>query len=117
MRAFTTIFICGAVLILAGCKSESRTGIDPVQELAAAKVAAVPLPATTPFDSLPGERAAYLEAYRDGYRSGLVSLNVLIGQPAVGDSFYSARTNGWQTGVSAGFSAHFTEVMQKGHQQ
>jgi|SRR5690242_18573040 len=117
MRAFTIILVCGAVLILAGCKSEPQTGIDPAQELAAAKVAVVPLPATTPFDSLPSERAAYLEAYRDGYRSGLVSLNVLIGQPAVGDSYYSARTNGWRSGVTAGFSAHFAEVMQKGHQQ
>ena len=52
MRAFTTILICVAVLMLAGCKSESQTDIDPVEELAAAKVAEVPLPATTPFDSL-----------------------------------------------------------------
>ena len=117
MRLFATSLICWAVLTLAGCKSQPQAGIDPAQELAAARVAEVPLPATTPFDSLPDEQAAYLEAYCDGYRSSLVSLNVLIGQPAVGASYYSARTNGWQAGVSAGFGNHFAEVMHKGHQQ
>src|SRR6185369_12824691 len=109
MRSFATILICLAVLTLAGCKSQSQTGVDLSQKLAAARGAEVPLPATTPFDSSPNERAAYLEAYCDGYRSGLVSLNVLIGQPVVGTSYYSARTNGWQTGVSAGFAKTFTK--------
>lgn len=117
MRLFATILICWTVLILAGCKSRSQTGIDPAQELAAANVVEIPLPAPTPFDSFPSERAAYINAYRDGYRSGLVSVNVLIGWPAVGDRFYSVRTNGWRASVSAGFSAHLAEVMQEKDRQ
>jgi hypothetical protein len=113
MRSFFTILICFASLAFTGCKSQSQTGVDASQQLAAARIAEVPLPAATPFDSLPNERTAYLEAYRDGYRSGLVSLSILIGYPAIGDSFYSVRTYGWHSGASAGFGAHTQEIFSK----
>jgi len=110
MRLLSTLLTCLAVMALAGCKSHSEGSTDPLQELAAARIAEVPLPAATPCDSSSYARAAYLEAYRDGYRSGLVPLNVLIGSPAIGDNYYSARTNGWAAGASAGLSAYSKEI-------
>src|SRR4051794_9606823 len=66
--------LCFAVSMgLVGCHSQpQKSSYDPMQQLAAARIAHVPLPATTPFDSAPDARAAYLDAYREGYRSGLV---------------------------------------------
>ena len=107
MRYFITLLSIAAVVTLTACSSTKQTGAhDPVEQLAAARIAEVPLPVATPFDATPDARAAYLESYRDGYRSGLVSFNVLFGYPAEGASYYAARTNGWHTGGAAGFSAH-----------
>jgi len=81
-----------------------------MQQLDAARNADVPVPSATPFDSAPEPRAAYLAAYGDGYRSGLVSLNVLFHKPDASDT---VRTQGWQAGASAGFSKHLADVMRK----
>jgi hypothetical protein len=114
MRFSGFILICLSALLFAGCKAQPQASINISEELAAARVAEVPLPTATPFDSSPTERAAYLEAYRDGYRSGLVSLNVLINEPAAGNTFYSARTNGYFAGERAGFFKHFKSISNSG---
>jgi len=41
------------------------------------------LPATTPFDFDAEARIAYLDAYRDGYCSGLTSLNISYHDPEI----------------------------------
>ncbi len=81
-----------------------------MQQLDAVRNADVPVPSVTPFDSKPEERIAYLDAYREGYRSGLASLNVLFHKPDASDT---VRTQGWQAGASAGFSKHSADVMTK----
>ena len=117
MRYFITILSFAAAVTLTACRSTKPTSAyDPGAQLAAARVADVPLPTATPFDATPDARAAYLESYRDGYRSGLVSFNVLFGQPAESASFYAARTNGWRTGASAGFSAHLHSTFTRSQQ-
>jgi len=75
---------------------------DIIQQVTTAWNADVPMPSTTPFDSSPDSRAAYLEAYRDGYRSGLTSLNVEFRVPPASDT---VRWRGWQDGASAGSKA------------
>ena len=116
MRHFITILSFAAAVALAACRAaQQASACDPAERLAAARIAEVPLPAATPFDETPDARAAYLESYRDGYRSGLVSFNVLFGQPEPSVSYYAARTNGWHTGASAAFSAHLNSVFSTQH--
>lgn len=64
----------------------------------------VPLPATTPYDSNPKARKAYLEGYRMGYRNGIK------GGGGSFDSFdygqtSEARNFGWFYGQMAGQEA------------
>lgn len=113
MRHFIAILSLSAVVLTACRSTKPASASGPDEKLAAAMTATVPLPATTPFDAMPEARAAYLESYCDGYRSGLVSFNVLFGQPVVSMNYYTARTNGWHTGASAGFSAHFLSIFNK----
>jgi hypothetical protein len=114
MRYFITILSFAAAVTLTACRStQQSSAYDPAEQLAAARIADVPLPAATPFDAMPDARAAYLDSYRDGYRSGLVSFNVLIGQPNASASYYAARTNGWHAGASAGFSAHLQSAFTR----
>jgi hypothetical protein len=65
-------------VVLSACRSTTPVSTFDRGAIEGARVAEVPLPATTPFDATPNARAAYLESYRDGYRSGLVSFNVLF---------------------------------------
>ena len=60
----------------------------------------VPLPQTTPVDANPMARAAYLEAYRDGYRSARMGDNRSIDR--VSGPYLFARRLGWQAGVADG---------------
>lgn len=57
------------------------------------------LPATTPFDASPIARMAYLDAYRDGYRSAargeIASTDFLQGPNRF------AKELGWRAGASA----------------
>ena len=102
MRLHSHILSLGVVAVLVGCRSpQPISSDDSMQRLAAARVAEVPLPATTPFDSESAARAAYLDAYKDGYRSGLVSLNVLFQAPDEKDVI---RTRGWFDGARAGMN-------------
>ena len=111
MRFFIAFLSLPMALLLSACQSQhSATSEDTMQQLDAAREADVPVPSVTPFDSNPEERVAYLDAYRDGYRSGLVSLNVLFHKPDASDT---VRTQGWQAGASAGFGKHFADVMRK----
>lgn len=117
MRYLITILSFAVAVTLTACQSaKQRTAYDPDTQLAAARSADVPVPATTPFDATPEARAAYLESYCDGYRTGLVSFNILFGKPAASASHYAARTNGWHTGASDGFYAHLRSVAPRAHQ-
>ena len=110
-RIFTSLLSLPILLLLSGCQSQNAAKGDlATHQLDAARNADVPLPSITPFDATPEARAAYLEAYRDGYRSGLVSFNVLFHQPEKTDTI---RMPGWQAGASAGFSKHLADVMNK----
>ena len=114
MRFYIVILSLPVLLLFSACQSQSHAKCDAaVQQIDAARNTDVPIPSTTPFDSSPESRAAYLDAYRDGYRSALVSLNVLFHKPDVSDT---VQTQGWQAGASAGFSKHFDNVMRKSQQ-
>jgi len=103
IRTSATIVSLTVLLVLAACKSpESSSGSFSVHQLEAARKAEVPLPASTPFDEAPNSRAAYLEAYRDGYRSGLVEYKVVFHPPDAGDAI---RQAGWDAGNAAGYMA------------
>jgi hypothetical protein len=114
MRVCITILSLAVLMGLSACRSQQQAGgYDPMRELRSAQQAEVPLPATTPFDSSPETRAAFLESYRYGYRSGLVSLNVQFQKPDESDP---VRTLGWREGATAGLNAHITGVMRKDQQ-
>ena len=111
MRIYAVIFSLPLLLLLGACQSLKRANPGEATPcLAAILSAEVPLPATTPFDSQPEARAAYLEAYCDGYHSGLASLNLLIRKPEMKDQ---VRSPGWRAGVAAGFNQHFADVFNK----
>ena len=63
----------------------------------------VPLPAATRFDSEPGARKTYLDAYRNGYRNGLTGIMVdcflPLGQPN------QPHEGGWSDGQLDGLRA------------
>jgi hypothetical protein len=85
---------------------------DSAARVAAGRAAQVPLPTTTPFDATPEARAAYLESYRDGYRSALTGVE--FGWPEDARAPYcDVRRNGWQDGHIAGFRAHVRSVIPK----
>ena len=94
------------LVFLAACQSDKTAdAYPPVDGLAVARNAQVPLPATTPFDDTPPLRTEYLEAYRDGYRSGLTGMYMTFRKPPNGAS--TARTKGWQDGGDAGLKEYF----------
>jgi hypothetical protein len=79
----------------------------------AATHADVLLPDVTPYDANAGERDAYLESYREGYRCGL--LVGIPGQdlrnyhyPKEGGSYFAARVDGWNSGKKAASNAPTT---------
>ena len=111
VRCSAAMFSLPILLLLGACQSLKPVNSDgATPSMAVILSAEVPLPATTPFDSLPGARAAYLEAYCDGYHSGLTSLNMLIRKPDLKDQ---VRSQGWRAGVDAGFNQHSAEVINK----
>ena len=67
----------------------------------------VPLPATTPFDASPEDRAAYLDGYREGYASAR-SGNFI--HRTYDRNFYDLppRLQGWQVGHYEGQSAYIS---------
>jgi hypothetical protein len=110
MKHCIGIFGLAALMGLAACRSQHPTSAHSTEELRVAQQTEVPLPLATPFDSSPEHRAAYLESYSYGYRSGLVSLNVLLHKPNQTDG---VRTQGWQDGALAGLNAHIAEVKRR----
>ena len=87
MRIISLIGLCG-VLLISGCSSLQES-------------ANVPLPETTPFDTNPMARDAYLQAYREGY------LTAAEGQNTSREFLYGPyrfpRELGWKAGVLQGF--------------
>lgn len=87
---FMRVFICSAIsmVVLAGCASWETEN--------------VPLPASTPFDSNPAARMAYLDAFRDGYRTatreGRISQDFITGPNRF------ARELGWRAGATQAIS-------------
>jgi hypothetical protein len=82
VRYYASILI---VSILAGCVSA------PV----------VPLPTVTDFDDNPKARAAYLEAYSQGYRARLTGDHSIYCSPRRGGIIETASEIGWLEGQTA----------------
>ncbi len=100
------------LLFLSACQSEPPANVyAPSDDLAAARSAPVPIPATTPFDATPQLRAEYLAAYQDGYRSGLTGMNIQFRKPPDGAS--DARITGWRDGAAAGLKEHFYQKSRR----
>jgi len=106
VRCFIAIFSFAMLLSLPACQSgKPRNVYAPANELAVARSAQVPTPATTPFDANPQLKTEYLDAYHDGYRSGLTGMNILFRKPPEGVP--NPRTKGWRDGVDAGLKEYF----------
>jgi hypothetical protein len=71
--------------------------------LALHKDAPVVLPSSTPFDDDAAARAAYLEWYREGYRSGLTGISTTCCFPP--GPCPRAQQKGWEDGQSRGLTA------------
>jgi hypothetical protein len=87
MRPFIYCFLFVSLLTFFGCQSV------PMEEQA--KLPSMPV--TTPFDNNPMARQAYIDSYRDGYRSitqkGSGSIDTLRGP------YKLAEEMGWRAGV------------------
>jgi hypothetical protein len=106
VRCFIAILCLSMLVSLTACQSDKSADVyPPVDGLAVARTAPVPTPVTTPFDASPQLRAEYLEAYQDGYRSGLMGMNIIFRKPPKGAS--TACTRGWQDGGDAGLKEYF----------
>ena len=105
MRILATAFAL-VLILLTGCRSsvvEDKIWTARQDGIAYAYSAVIPLPETTPFDSDPTARTAFLSAYQDGYRSGLTQFNINFGRPHDGFATYRvARTQGLGTRRSKG---------------
>ena len=69
IRLFLGLLALG-FLLLAGCATR------PSQGSATNQGVSVPFPATTPFDSNPQLRAAYLKGYGQGFVKGLIGTRI-----------------------------------------
>ncbi len=81
------LFLCALpIVLLSGCASWPEGSED------------IDLPAATPFDNNPAQRAAYLDAYHQGYRAGKHegrTSNDFIRGP-----HHFAQELGWRAGAS-----------------
>ncbi len=100
------------LVCLSACQSEQPVNVyAPPDDLAVARSAPVPTPATTPFDATPQLRAEYLAAYQDGYRSGLTGTNIQFRKPP--DGAPETRITGWRDGSAAGLKEYFYRKHQR----
>jgi hypothetical protein len=107
VRCFIALLSLSLLFSLSACQSDQPTNVypTPVNALGDARDAPVALPATTPFDATPKLRAEYLEAYPDGYRSGLTGMNILFRKPS--ETTQTVRAKGWRDGADAGLKEYF----------
>jgi hypothetical protein len=106
VRCFITISSLAMLVFLAACRSDKPAEVYPSEDwLTVTRNAHIPLPLTTPFDNTPQLRTEYLEAYQDGYRSGLTGMYLTFRKPLAGDT--TARIKGWQDGGEAGLKEYF----------
>ena len=106
VRCFIAIPCLALLLGLAACRSDKSAEVYPSQDwLTVVRNAHIPLPVTTPFDNTPPLRAEYLEAYQDGYRSGLTGMYLTFRKPPAEAS--TASIKGWQDGGDAGLKEYF----------
>jgi len=105
-RCFTALITLSLLISLSACQSDKPANVyNPEDDLAVARSAPVPTPATTPFDANPALRAEYLEGYQDGYRSGMTGNNILFRKPPAGVP--NPRSKGWRAGDDDGLKAYF----------
>ena len=108
MRQIVPVILAGVALALTGCAS-NRSAPDGFsfeeyhRRLAATASVEVPLPETTPYDADVEARRAYLDYYRDGYRSGLTGIEITCCLEECPQR--RARVAGWYAGQSAGRAA------------
>ena len=93
MRFLKVLLACWALALFIGCGS-----VEPKTQ--------VLLPDVTPFDTNPGARMAYIDAYRDGFRTAARGGN--ISTDYVYGPYRLAREMGWRAGVLDAQSAHAT---------
>jgi len=106
VRGSITAFCFSLLVFLTACQSDQPASPYPSTEgLAAAREAQVQTPASTPYDDSPQQRQVYLEAYADGYRSGLTGMNILFRKP--NDAASTVRIRGWRDGADAGLKEYF----------
>jgi hypothetical protein len=107
LRGFVVIACFSTLVFLPACQSDRPANVyaAPVDGLAVARSAQVPTPATTPFDATPQQRTEYVNAYQDGYRSGLTGMSILFRKPS--DTVQTARVRGWRDGADAGLKEYF----------
>jgi len=90
--------------VLCGCASaKDDLMVDYRARLALHKDAPVVLPSSIPFDDDAAARAAYLEWYREGYRSGLTGISITCCFPP--GPYPRAQQKGWGDGQSQGLTA------------
>lgn len=105
-RCFIAVIASLTLFAVSACRSDNTArAYPPADALADARTAEVPTPVTTPFDATPKLRSEYLEAYQDGYRSGLTGMNIIFRKPPAGAS--AALRKGWQDGGDAGLKEYF----------
>jgi hypothetical protein len=90
MNAFMRSLALVALVALVGCATAQNEAV-------------VAQPASTPFDANPMARAAYLDAYRDGYRAA-ISGGVTATDTIRGPHRF-AQEVGWRAGVQEGLRA------------
>jgi len=104
MKMQYPVAVCCA-LFVTGCASSRKSGPDSLSDyhrrLVEVASFAVPLPKVTPYDANPEERAAYLDSFGQGYRSGLIGWRVSHCLTDV--AHREARIKGWYAGQNAGW--------------
>lgn len=100
----TVVFLSTLMLLtVSSCKTGQRVSArKPVMD---ATVTEVPLPISTPYDYFGDGRTAYLEAYREGYQSGMPAFFNPYARVGVSDP----RSVGWHDGS---FTARLAEAMR-----
>jgi len=102
IRLITILFLVS----FAGCASKSISMPSPdlkfTSERKEVSQLAVPLPSQTPYDGDPSARAAYLNGFRDGWKTTLRMWENTRFTPPYSQGGADVRAKAWDDGVKAG---------------
>jgi hypothetical protein len=110
MKSTRLLFVGLAVVLAAGCTHKRPTAPQApatVRWLGTPTEIAVPLPAETPFDTIPEARAVYLEYFARAYRLAATGNGTLGCMCMLEDNIdhYEAAVRGYTVGTAAGMEA------------